>query len=685
MSVAERPRLQPGLRFSRHESDGAVSYVVKNPASLKYFRFGQVEAWLMQRMDGTRTLQQISDELRSEIGMNAPPQALGVLVRRLREMGLVERTLEERSALLVERVRQQRRARTQEKNSVLRMRFSAGDPDPLLETMVDRLPFFWTRNFILASFLVFLVYLVIVVTHWNDFVAGTAVLYSPTQMTIGIFLIIYGSFAVTAIIHEFGHGLTCKRHGGEVREMGAMLLYFMPAFYCNVSDAWTFEKKAHRLWVTLAGGWIQLWVAAAAAGLWLLTEPGTLINTIGLYTAVLSGGFSVLLNYNPLIPLDGYYALVDVLEMPNLRARSFAYVGAVVKRHVLRLDADVPAVTDRERRIFLTYGLLAAAYSTTILCLLSLMFGRFLGAKFGAWGWALFAFLLLMVTRRMRGSAGRVLRDFVVQKLPPGRRRRIAVGSAVAIVLFFAIASVVPWTIRAPGSAVIEPERRVWLRAPQDARLVDVLAREGDEVRAGDVVAVLRVADLDIAHAQLQAAVRELDARAGHARTIGNAAAARAAELAAEREQDRLDLLERQRDALLLRASADGVLVTPLLDERIGENVEAGDSLVQLWTGGTLHARVRVEQRLTAGMRVGSALRIRFPGDPSRTWRVQVERIEPAATDEGVIAFAALPADAAGRLRPGMQGRARIDAARTTIAGAIAHTWRRTIRGDLFL
>lgn len=37
--------------------------------------------------------------------------------------------------------------------------------------------------------------------------------------------------------HEFAHGLTCKHFGGEVREMGFMLIYFQPAFYCNVSDA----------------------------------------------------------------------------------------------------------------------------------------------------------------------------------------------------------------------------------------------------------------------------------------------------------------------------------------------------------------------------------------------------------------------------------------------------------------
>jgi putative peptide zinc metalloprotease protein len=35
--------------------------------------------------------------------------------------------------------------------------------------------------------------------------------------------------------------------------MGFMLLFFMPALYCNVSDAWLFPERSKRLWVTFAG------------------------------------------------------------------------------------------------------------------------------------------------------------------------------------------------------------------------------------------------------------------------------------------------------------------------------------------------------------------------------------------------------------------------------------------------
>src|SRR6185369_5850706 len=199
-------------------------------------------------------------------------------------------------------------------------------------------------------------------------------------------LLSYACFTGTAIVHEFGHGLTCKRFGGEVHEIGAMLLYFTPAFYCNVSDAWSLEKRSHRMWVTFAGGWIQLWCAFIATLIWRLTESGTFTNTAALFTAALGGAFSLLFNYNPLIPLDGYYALIDWLQIPNLRTRAFAYVGARIRKDLLRLDVKVPAVTDRERRIFFIYGVLAAIYITFMLSVITLFFGRLLIPRYGWWG-----------------------------------------------------------------------------------------------------------------------------------------------------------------------------------------------------------------------------------------------------------------------------------------------------------
>ena len=65
----------------------------------------------------------------------------------------------------------------------------------------------------------------------------------PRALTTGLVL-----FGVTTL-HEFAHGVTCKHYGGEVREVGFLMLLLMPCFYCNVSDAWLFPEKSKRIWV----------------------------------------------------------------------------------------------------------------------------------------------------------------------------------------------------------------------------------------------------------------------------------------------------------------------------------------------------------------------------------------------------------------------------------------------------
>jgi hypothetical protein len=92
------------------------------------------------------------------------------------------------------------------------------------------------------------------------------------------FAIAWLSVMVATTLHEFSHGLTCKHYGGECHEVGFLLLFFIPAFYANVSDAWLFPRKRHRLYVTLAGGYCDLCLWAIATFVWRLTMQDLLVN-----------------------------------------------------------------------------------------------------------------------------------------------------------------------------------------------------------------------------------------------------------------------------------------------------------------------------------------------------------------------------------------------------------------------
>jgi hypothetical protein len=157
--------------------------------------------------------------------------------------------------------------------------------------------------------------------------------------------------AITAC-HESAHGLTCKHHGGEVPEIGFLLLLLMPCFYCNVSDAWLFKDKAKRLWVTLAGGYFELFLWALAVFVWRLTLPGELLHHLALVVVTVCGG-RVFFNFNPLVKLDGYYLLSDLAEVPNLQRRAWGCVKAHLRW--LLWGAPCPEAAPRGR-FLLGYG-----------------------------------------------------------------------------------------------------------------------------------------------------------------------------------------------------------------------------------------------------------------------------------------------------------------------------------------
>ena len=84
---------------------------------------------------------------------------------------------------------------------------------------------------------------------------------------------------------------------------------------------------------------------------------------------LLTTGFrSVALNLNPLIRLDGYYVLVDLLELPNLRLRASEVIGWRLARWAGRGAGDAePAEAVRERRLLEAYGWLSLAYIAALL------------------------------------------------------------------------------------------------------------------------------------------------------------------------------------------------------------------------------------------------------------------------------------------------------------------------------
>jgi putative peptide zinc metalloprotease protein len=175
---------------------------------------------------------------------------------------------------------------------------------------------------------------------------------------------------VDVALHEFAHGATCKHFGGRIRKLGIMWYLAMFIFFCDTTSAWTFPKKSQRIWVSLAGplvSWAFFGVTAWCAGLTAASGSPWAVLWIVL---TFMYAFSLVMNFNPLIRMDAYYMLMDWTEIPNLQKKSFDYLKAVILGWARRPRTTAePAPSAREKRIFVAYGVLSAIMSFVFIVL----------------------------------------------------------------------------------------------------------------------------------------------------------------------------------------------------------------------------------------------------------------------------------------------------------------------------
>lgn len=135
-------------------------------------------------------------------------------------------------------------------------------------------------------------------------------------------LLSFGLIApVLKVIHELGHVLAATRYGVRVKQAGIMLVGLYPMPFVDVTDADMTAPRRARIAISLAGIVTDLFIGGLAFVAWHLTE-GSYFHVLLGNIVVFSTLNSILFNANPLIKLDGYYALFDALGMRNFYTRS---------------------------------------------------------------------------------------------------------------------------------------------------------------------------------------------------------------------------------------------------------------------------------------------------------------------------------------------------------------------------
>ncbi|HXW09686.1 MAG TPA: PqqD family peptide modification chaperone [Steroidobacteraceae bacterium] len=499
-----RPRLRGHARIHRHHYRGELWYVLEDRVSRRMHRFNPAAYYIVGLLDGRRTVHEIWEAATERFGDDAPTQ--DEVIRLLGQLHAAEVLQTEAMPDLTELARRARKGKRktwlQNLLSPLAIRFPLVDPDRFLERW---LPWYgpWFGWVGLAVWAVVVGFgIATAAGHWDELTADvTSQILAPQNL-----LILWLTFPVVKLLHELGHACAVKAWGGEVHEMGIMLLVLMPIPYVDASAASAFPRARRRVVVGAAGMLVEVFLASIAIQLWAEAEPG--LARAVLYDVMLIAGIStIVFNANPLLRYDGYYMLADLVQIPNLRVRANQYLGRLVERRLFGVNLDEEPTPAAERAWLGFYAVLSFLYRTFVICAIAL----FIASEYLLVGvllalWALATAVVLPVLK----GVGYLLMHPRLRR----RRPRALATTALALALLYGALFVLPvplWT-RAEGVIALPEESH--LRAGAEGFVRKIVAAPGSIVGAGTELVITEDPMLALRERVLEAEVRLLEARA---------------------------------------------------------------------------------------------------------------------------------------------------------------------------
>ena len=633
-----RPRLRPGMNVSRQRVQGEAWYVLHDGTTGRAHRFTPAVYAVLGAMDGRRTVDAIWRDAAERLGDGAPSQtAIVNLLSQLHAADLLQADIASDATELFRRyAAQRRRERMGRFLNPMSIRIPLLDPDRLLNaTLVLVRPVFsWFGMLLWLAATV--TALVLLAPRWGELAANL-----PDRVLSGEGLLLIALvFPLLKAVHELGHAYAVKAGGGEVHEMGVMFIALMPVPYVEGSASAAFRSKWRRAGVAAAGMLVETFIAALAAFVWLLIEPGQ-VRSIAFNVMLVAGVSTLVFNANPLLRLDGYFILADLAEVPNLAQRANRYWGWLVERRLFGAETERPTGTAKEYAWFIAYAPAAFVYRLVVLAAISL----FLAAEWFVVG------AIVAIGGVVMGVLVPALKSFWHVVSAP-RLHRVR-GRAVATTLLGVAAvpaflALVPVPLRTTTEGVVWLPEDAFVRAGVNGIIRSVVMRPGSLVEPGDLLLAAEdpvlVAEAAVLRTQIEALRARLDSEQFTNRVQ--------ADVTRQEIRSRQDALARAEDrlaALEVRAAVAGILEIPRSEHLEGRWVRRGDVLGYVIQGSAALVRVVVPQADIDLLRQGLVgTEILLPGALWQPLPARLVREVPAASDR--LPSRALAMESGGRV-----------------------------------
>jgi putative peptide zinc metalloprotease protein len=632
--LSERPpRLDPGVASREHLEEGKTVVRVYVPSCKSMFTFQPANWKLAQLFDGIRSYQEIADLYSKESGAEYPAEEVREFAANLEALEFWYKTPQEKNILLMQMSADERRKKLKQHDrwaDLSDVLFPGFNPDPFLDRLYRYTKFVYTPWFTILTLTLFGITAGITITHWKEIGRDTAVFYNFSNKTWGDIAVLYCILVGVVVVHEFAHAYTSKHFGGRVTAMGFALVYLTPALYTDTTESEVTATRYQRLIVTVAGVWSELIICSIATIVWWGTAPDTPVHNGAYFLMMMTGIMSVLLNWNPLMKLDGYYMLCDIVNIAEIKELSTAYVSAWVKKNIWRLPVEVPYVPKRRRLGFAVYAILSGAYSYTVLYIMARFVGNIVRNFSPEWGFVPEIGVALLIFR----SRIRLLVNFM-KFLYLDKKDRIAAlctprNLAVAGLVLLALLALPIRRESVSGKFLLEPAHLVMVRARVPGTITELNVDEGQRVEAGTVLASLRSLPLKSRFEQTLAGLTMASERAQQAAVhyADYGPALKDRELLAKRLQQ----LSQMDSALQIVSPIAGTVVTARARDLLGSYLTEGQELLEVADTSSLRARIYISEYDLYKVHPDARARLQVQGTLG-TWPAKIASVAPRPTE----------------------------------------------------
>ncbi|MFL6695605.1 MAG: efflux RND transporter periplasmic adaptor subunit [Vitreoscilla sp.] len=243
-------------------------------------------------------------------------------------------------------------------------------------------------------------------------------------------------------------------------------------------------------------------------------------------------------------------------------------------------------------------------------------------------------------------------------------------AAAAAIALVLGVLLLWPVTDRVTADVVIEGRVRHVVTAPFEGFVAQALARPGERVTRGQVLARLDDRDLQLEQSKHVGEREQATGKVRQAMADRDAAALTQASAELQEAEAQVALVEAKLARSVILAPMDGLVVTGDWTQQIGGPVEAGKEMFEIAATDAYRVVLHVPDRDIARVHNGQLGLLRLTGEPGESRRFKVTNVTATATvEEGANGFRVEAAwvGPVPALSPGMQGVGKIEVGDTNL------------------